>query len=267
MTEMICEDCMNATSSTHRQRSPKSKRLVKRRRTRRRGSEALSSGESLQLARLKQQQNALLENAKDLPDLELRRLKQVVRNRISAQQSRDKKKYYVQQIESDIARLETENDELKAKMDIFENENSMLKDAIAKMRNHKTPYISKKARRTTIALASILTVMMAVGTCSQDSTSTEEDSVGSTPSRELLDLREFKDLDGVTIEEKVNEVMTDLGLDIESYLPVEKEKQYNDLSIAQDYATSVNYDLENSYSAVQDRLMKMDSIENDSCYN
>jgi len=126
----------------------------------------------------------------------------------------------------------------------------MLKDAIAKMRNHKTPYISKKARRTTIALASILTVMMAVGTCSQDSTSTEEDSVGSTPSRELLDLREFKDLDGVTIEEKVNEVMTDLGLDIESYLPVEKEKQYNDLSIAQDYATSVNYDLENSYSAV-----------------
>ena len=152
-------------------------------------------------------------------------------------------------------------------MDMVENENTMLKDAIAKMRNRETPYISKKARRTTIALASILSVMMVVGTCSQDSTSTEEDSVGSTPSRELLDLSEFKDLDGVTIEEKVNEVMTDLGLDIESYLPVEKEKQYNDLSIAQDYATSANYDLENSYSAVQDRLMKMESIANDPCYN
>jgi hypothetical protein len=139
---------------------------VQRRRAKRRQAEQNSgyrNGESAQLARLKEYQDQLLANAKNLPEDELKRLKQVVRNPISAQQSRDKKKCYIQDIERSNKDLKVANHTLKSEIERVRNENRLLKAQIRRLADHKTPFFSSKARTATVAIASILSVMMVVG--------------------------------------------------------------------------------------------------------
>jgi hypothetical protein len=81
------------------------------------------SGESEQLSKLKEYQTQLLENSKNIPDEELKRLKQVVRNRISAQQSRDKKKCYVADMEVTNNALESSNTDLRTRIERIQREN------------------------------------------------------------------------------------------------------------------------------------------------
>ena len=61
-------------------------------------------------------------------------------------------------------KLEDENDELREQIAAIERENALLKNQISKIATSETPYFSSTARAATIALASILSVMMLVGT-------------------------------------------------------------------------------------------------------
>jgi len=61
-------------------------------------------------------------------------------------------------------KLEDENDELREQIAAIERENALLKNQIGKIATSEAPYFSSTARSATIALASILSVMMLVGT-------------------------------------------------------------------------------------------------------
>jgi hypothetical protein len=61
------------------------------------------------LKRLMEEQQAFLEENKHLPEAELKKLRQVVRNRLSAQQSRDRKKAYMSELDERNKQLQEEN--------------------------------------------------------------------------------------------------------------------------------------------------------------
>jgi hypothetical protein len=77
----VCQDCENQA----KQKKGKTRRKVcNRRRPSKKQAKQQDFEESEQLIKLKQERDTLLENADQLPEEELKRLKQIVRNRISA---------------------------------------------------------------------------------------------------------------------------------------------------------------------------------------
>ncbi|XP_074298078.1 transcription factor HY5-like isoform X2 [Silene latifolia] len=67
-------------------------------------------------------------------DKEYRRLKRLLRNRVSAQQAREKKKVYVNDLESRAKELEENTFKLEEKISILTNENSMLRKVLMNTR-------------------------------------------------------------------------------------------------------------------------------------
>ena len=246
-TAPICEDCANATisvtSSESKNRASKAQRITKRKRSKV-DSKTSGNGESVQLRKLRQQQAELLEKSKNLPAEELKRLKQVVRNRISAQQSRDKKKLFMADMQVANEKLEDENQELRDQIEAFERENVLLKEQIGKIATSEAPYFSSTARAATIALASILSVMMLVGSVNQDSSesSTEGTTPMSSPPRNLIDLSEFKNSEGECVEEKVQEILSDHGIQIENFLPAEIKPGFSPADYQNTFQSPYDYD-------------------------
>ncbi|XP_021889498.1 transcription factor HY5-like isoform X2 [Carica papaya] len=60
-------------------------------------------------------------------DKEYRRLKRLLRNRVSAQQARERKKVYVNELESRAQELQDRNAKLEEKISTLVNENTMLR--------------------------------------------------------------------------------------------------------------------------------------------
>ncbi|XP_042032990.1 transcription factor HY5-like [Salvia splendens] len=60
-------------------------------------------------------------------DKENKRLKRLVRNRVSAQQARERKKAYLGDLEVRVKELESKNAELQERLSTFQNENQMLR--------------------------------------------------------------------------------------------------------------------------------------------
>ncbi|KAL1552286.1 Transcription factor hy5 [Salvia divinorum] len=60
-------------------------------------------------------------------DKENKRLKRLLRNRVSAQQARERKKAYVGDLEVRVKDLESKNAELEERLSTFQNENQMLR--------------------------------------------------------------------------------------------------------------------------------------------
>ncbi|GAA0184533.1 DNA-binding transcription factor [Lithospermum erythrorhizon] len=58
---------------------------------------------------------------------ENKRLKRLLRNRVSAQQARERKKAYMIDLEVKVKELETKNAELQEKLSTLQNENQMLR--------------------------------------------------------------------------------------------------------------------------------------------
>ncbi|KAH9605828.1 hypothetical protein KSS87_019462 [Heliosperma pusillum] len=67
-------------------------------------------------------------------DKEYRRLKRLLRNRVSAQQAREKKKVYVNDLESRAKELQENSFKLEEKISILTNENSMLRKVLMNTR-------------------------------------------------------------------------------------------------------------------------------------
>ncbi|XP_050219173.1 transcription factor HY5 [Mercurialis annua] len=60
-------------------------------------------------------------------DKENKRLKRLLRNRVSAQQARERKKAYLSELETRVKDLEKKNSELEEKLSTLQNENQMLR--------------------------------------------------------------------------------------------------------------------------------------------
>ncbi|KAG0459755.1 hypothetical protein HPP92_022883 [Vanilla planifolia] len=60
-------------------------------------------------------------------DREHKRLKRLLRNRVSAQQARERKKVYLVELEERVKELEAKNMELEEKLSTIQNENQMLR--------------------------------------------------------------------------------------------------------------------------------------------
>ncbi|KAJ1259784.1 hypothetical protein BS78_10G182700 [Paspalum vaginatum] len=63
-------------------------------------------------------------------DKEHRRLKRLLRNRVSAQQARERKKAYLSELEVRIKDLEKRNSELEERLTTLQNENQMLRQIL-----------------------------------------------------------------------------------------------------------------------------------------
>ncbi|KAK4419897.1 Transcription factor HY5 [Sesamum alatum] len=63
-------------------------------------------------------------------DKENKRLKRLLRNRVSAQQARERKKAYLIDLEGRVKELETKNAELEERLSTLQNENQMLRQIL-----------------------------------------------------------------------------------------------------------------------------------------
>lgn len=121
----VCSECttLHPEQLRHISVPEKSKRVVKRERAKTRTSES-------SLEKQRAQQLLAIENNKDLSESDRRRMQQMVRNRISAQQSRDRKKVYLQQVEELNEDLRNENGKLQEKIAQLEQENQYLRSQL-----------------------------------------------------------------------------------------------------------------------------------------
>ena len=156
-TMTVCEDCRLLAPDQLRGISvpEKSKRVVKRQRAKNRVMES----ESAALNQLREKQLEVLEKNPNLPEVEKRRMQQMVRNRISAQQSRDRKKVYIQEIEAVNDDLVAENSQLREKIAGLEQENQYLRSQLERyMTTPGSP--SMKLVGTMFGLAAVMMVVM-----------------------------------------------------------------------------------------------------------
>ncbi|XP_057959539.1 transcription factor HY5 isoform X2 [Malania oleifera] len=63
-------------------------------------------------------------------DKENKRLKRLLRNRVSAQQARERKKAYLNELEGRVKGLEKKNSELEERLSTLQNENQMLRQVL-----------------------------------------------------------------------------------------------------------------------------------------
>uniref|UniRef100_A0A0E0JX20 Transcription factor HY5 n=1 Tax=Oryza punctata TaxID=4537 RepID=A0A0E0JX20_ORYPU len=63
-------------------------------------------------------------------DKEHKRLKRLLRNRVSAQQARERKKAYLNDLEAKVKDLEKKNSELEERFSTLQNENQMLRQIL-----------------------------------------------------------------------------------------------------------------------------------------
>ncbi|WVZ77425.1 hypothetical protein U9M48_025290 [Paspalum notatum var. saurae] len=63
-------------------------------------------------------------------DKEHKRLKRLLRNRVSAQQARERKKAYLTDLEVKVKELEKKNSEMEERLSTLQNENQMLRQIL-----------------------------------------------------------------------------------------------------------------------------------------
>ena len=96
------------------------------------GREAASAGTSSELAQsaTAAAQASSRRRGRSPADKEHRRLKRLLRNRVSAQQARERKKAYMGELEVKVKDLETRNSELEERLSTLQNENQMLRQIL-----------------------------------------------------------------------------------------------------------------------------------------
>ncbi|XP_062227666.1 transcription factor HY5-like [Phragmites australis] len=75
-------------------------------------------------------------------DKEHRRLKRLLRNRVSAQQARERKKAYMSELEVRVKDLEKRNSELEQRLSTLQNENQMLRQVLKNTVNRRGPVVA-----------------------------------------------------------------------------------------------------------------------------
>ncbi|KAI4971834.1 transcription factor HY5 [Hordeum vulgare subsp. vulgare] len=102
------------------------------------GREATAAGTSSGLAQSAAAAQASSHRRGRSPaDKEHRRLKRLLRNRVSAQQARERKKAYMGELEVKVKDLETRNSELEERLSTLQNENQMLRQILKNTTGNK----------------------------------------------------------------------------------------------------------------------------------
>ncbi|KAK3187857.1 hypothetical protein Dsin_027418 [Dipteronia sinensis] len=92
-------------------------------------------------------QNQKRRKGRNPVDKEYRRIKRLLRNRVSAQQARERKKVYVNELESRAKELQDLNSKLEETISTLNNENTMLRKVLLNTRpklDHTTTTIDQK---------------------------------------------------------------------------------------------------------------------------
>ncbi|XP_042391888.1 transcription factor HY5-like [Zingiber officinale] len=75
-------------------------------------------------------QQLMTRKGRSAAEKEHKRLKRLLRNRVSAQQARERKKAYVSELEAKVKDLENRNSELEERLSTLQNENNMLRQIL-----------------------------------------------------------------------------------------------------------------------------------------
>ncbi|KAK3130762.1 hypothetical protein QOZ80_6BG0497750 [Eleusine coracana subsp. coracana] len=94
------------------------------------GKEAAAAGSAAAGAFAAQQAATARRSGRSPADKEHRRLKRLLRNRVSAQQARERKKAYLSELEVKVKDLEKRNSELEERLSTLQNENQMLRQVL-----------------------------------------------------------------------------------------------------------------------------------------
>lgn len=140
----------------------------------------------------------------DLAESDAKKQQQMIRNRISAQQSRDRKK-------AQFIDLEVENAELRQKLNSMETERRLLKHTLTKVNRSKLYRVFKGASMT---MATFLSLCLLINSLHD----TKEVSNALAQQLGEIDLQLYKDASGLSLHEKSSAIFQDLldRLDLDS---------------------------------------------------
>jgi hypothetical protein len=145
------------------------------------------------LYKLKKQE---LEVTTEQAECDVKKHHQMIRNRVSAQQSRDRKK-------AQMVNLEQENAKLLEKLNAIETEQTLLKSTLAKLDRSKLSRVLKGASMT---MATFLSVCILV-----NSLHSSKDAVTQLAQQlEVIDLELYRDETGASLFEKSASIFQDL---------------------------------------------------------
>jgi hypothetical protein len=195
----VCDECRNLNLEDLKKLSGSAscKRVVKREHAKRRVQETEN------LKNLKEQQEKQIDDNSDLTDLEKKKMKQVIRNRISAQQSRDRKKAYIKEMEQENNEIKQQVSSLKRKLHLLHQENQYLKNQLAQMHFGGSPSTGA-LKVATLGIATLLSVFVLLNSIS--------DSTATPRLRQLssqLDLSMYKTSEGVDLQTVAEQVVNE----------------------------------------------------------
>ena len=191
----VCEECrgLDLDDLKKMQGSAQCKRVIKREHAKRRAQE------------VEAQQEKQIDDNTDIDDSEKKKLKQVIRNRISAQQSRDRKKAYIREVEHENNLLKQQANALRHKMQQLHQENQYLKNQLAQIHIGSGPSLGHGLKAATLGMATLLSVFVLLNTMAEPT--------ASTAARQLtaqLDLNQYKNSEGVSLQNISEEILREL---------------------------------------------------------
>ena len=174
----VCESCLRLDPSLLSAAPDKAKRVVRRQRAKTRDSVADQT--------LQQRQLQLAELAcADLPEQERRRKQQLIRNRISAQMSRNRKRQLLDKIELANRELQNENQRLQEKVAQLTGENNYLRGQLERYTEQ-----SSGVRTGSLVLGLVALAAMAFVFSSPQAMETPISSARSLTASSLMEYRE-----------------------------------------------------------------------------
>ncbi|CAG9318101.1 unnamed protein product [Blepharisma stoltei] len=217
----LCENCLklnNSELNSLRDISSKIKRLVKR-----------------EQAKRKILKNPEIENPIPLEDNPKKQERQL-KNRLAAQQSRDKHKIFVSNLIQENEQLKSENQKLQT----IKAENSLLKKHLSQffLKNNEISLFKKAAKGVTIALATIVSIMILANTL--------ENTIENCMNLQKFNLDDYKDLSGKSVKDAANSMLFCFGIDLSAFLPCEERNINSELLSSQYFIENSNNDLHNT---------------------
>ena len=223
----VCDECRQLNLEDLKKVSgPAScKRVVKREHAKRRVQETEN------LKSLKEQQEKQIDESLDLNENEKKKMKQVIRNRISAQQSRDRKKAYIKEIEQDNNELKQQVSSLKRKLNSLNQENQYLKNQLAQI-HFAGNQGSGTVKVATLGIATLLSVFLLINSMTE---TTETPRLRQLSSQ--LDLSVYKNGQGVDLQSVSEEIVLEatregllVPLNVENPIAKYREKRFEAIS-------------------------------------
>lgn len=195
----VCDECRKLNLEDLKKLSgPVScKRVIKREHAKRRAQEIDN------LKNIKEQQEKQIDENQELTECEKKKMKQVIRNRISAQQSRDRKKVYIHEIEKENEELKQQTFSLNRKIQLLNQENQYLKNQLAQIHFGGNPGLGT-FKAATLGIATLLSVFVVLNSMS-DASAPQSIRQLSTQ----LDLSVYKNQEGVSLQQISDQILTE----------------------------------------------------------